>query len=173
MKIVIELATEQDLRPILELQKRAFSGQAKIYNDYALPSLTQTIEDLAVEFERMTFYKADVGGKLVASVRCWIRDLTLHVEKLIVEPAMQNRGIGKRMVRAIENRYSVQVDRYELATGHKSARNLHLYASLVYKEIERRTLKPGCELVVMAKSVNSCNWNDQASFSFSKKCLFP
>ena len=33
---------------------------------------------------------ADVGGKLVASVRCWIQDRTLHVEKLIVEPAMQN-----------------------------------------------------------------------------------
>lgn len=162
MKIVLELATEQDLRPILELQKRAFIGQAQIYNDYALPSLTQTIVDIAAEFERMTFYKAEVEGKIVASVRCWIRDRTLHVEKLIVEPAMQYRGLGKRMMRAIENLYSTQVDRYELATGHKSARNLHLYTSLGYKEIERKALKPGCELVVMAKSVNSCNWNNQA-----------
>ena len=59
MKIVLEPATEQDLMPILELQKRAFSGRAQIYNDYALPSLTQTIEDISAEFERTTFYKAD------------------------------------------------------------------------------------------------------------------
>ena len=64
MKIALELTTEKDLRPILELQKRAFSDQARIYNDYALPSSTQTIEDIAAEFERMTFYKADVEGNI-------------------------------------------------------------------------------------------------------------
>ncbi|MDD5759479.1 MAG: GNAT family N-acetyltransferase [Desulfobulbaceae bacterium] len=154
MAITLERASEYDLESILELQKRAFYGQALIYDDHTLPSLTQTIEDLVAEWGRMTFYKVAVDGKLVASVRCWIRDRTLYIEKLIVEPAMQNRGIGKRVMIEIEKRYSKVVDQYELATGHKSARNLHLYISLGYREIARRTLNLSCDLVVLTKPVS-------------------
>jgi len=37
MRIIIETATEHDLDQILELQKKAFYGQALIYNDFDLP----------------------------------------------------------------------------------------------------------------------------------------
>lgn len=54
MMIKLESATEQDLDQILALQKRAFHDQALIYNDFSLPPLTQTIEDLKNEFREKT-----------------------------------------------------------------------------------------------------------------------
>jgi len=150
----IEAATERDLYSILDLQKRAFYDQGLIYNDLSLPALTQTIDDIKNEFRLKTFYKAVLDRKIIGSIRCIIEDATLHIEKLIVEPDMQNRGIGTEIMREIENRYSDRVRRYELFTGHKSARNLHMYGKLGYKEIRREPLTDTCDLIVMEKIVD-------------------
>jgi ribosomal protein S18 acetylase RimI-like enzyme len=150
----LERASEQDLDHILELQRKAFHGQALIYNDFTLPSLTQTIVDLKKEFKNKIFYKVEENGKIVASVRCFMNHQTLYVEKLIVDPDFQNKGIGTAIMHEIENRYSAVVDRYELSTGHKSARNLHLYKKLGYKEIRQEPLNDNCNLIVLEKSVD-------------------
>lgn len=150
----LENATERDLDRILDLQKRAFYGQGLIYNDFNLPSLTQTIDDITNEFRLKTFYKVEFDGKLIGSIRCYIKDAVLYMEKLIVDPDMQNRGIGTEIMREIENRYSDRVRRYELSTGHKSVRNLHLYDKLGYKKIRREPLTDTCELIVMEKIVD-------------------
>jgi ribosomal protein S18 acetylase RimI-like enzyme len=148
----LEAATEADLEQILLLQKRAFSGQAKIYHDPNLPSLTQTLDDLRKEFNEKTFYKVVRNGTIIASIRCGIRDRALSIEKLFVDPDLQDRGIGTAIMGALESRYAGSVDRYVLSTGHKSARNLHLYGKLGYKETGRKRLNENCDLIVMEKS---------------------
>ena len=152
MAIHLEAVAEEDLDQILLLQKRAFSGQALIYNDFTLPSLTQTLDDLKKEFTSKTFYKVAQEGKIIASIRCCIQDRTLHIEKLMVDPDLQNRGIGTRIMHALEKRYAAVVDRYALSTGHKSARNLHLYRKLGYKEIRQEPLNDNCNLIAMEKN---------------------
>ena len=148
----LEAATEADLEKILLLQKRAFSGQAVIYQDPNLPSLTQTLDDLRKEFNEKAFYKVVRNGTIIASIRCGIRDRALSIEKLFVDPDHQDRGIGTEIMGALESRYAGSVDRYVLSTGHKSARNLHLYGKLGYKETGRKRLNENCDLIVMEKS---------------------
>ncbi len=148
----LEAAGEKDLGQILELQKKAFHGQALIYCDFNLPSLTQTLDDLKKEFTLKTIYKVELEGKIIASIRCFIKDRILYIEKLIVDPDLQNRGIGSSVMQNIENKYAASVDRYELSTGHKSARNLHLYKKLGYKEIRREPLNDNCILIVLEKN---------------------
>ena len=123
-------ATTDDLEVILQLQKEAFSGQAVIYHDFSLPSLTETLDDLKGEFRRKTIYKVEMGGRIIGSVRCSVKDATLVIGKLIVDPDLQNRGIGTHIMREIEKWYASTARRVELSTGHKSARNLHLYRKL-------------------------------------------
>ncbi|OGW33574.1 MAG: hypothetical protein A2X58_07470 [Nitrospirae bacterium GWC2_56_14] len=148
----LEAAAEKDLDQILQLQKKAFHGQALIYNDFSLPSLIQTQDDLKREFASKDIYKMVLDGKIVASIRCFVKDRTLYIEKLIVDPDLQNKGIGSRVMREIECRYAASVDRYELSTGHKSERNLHLYKKLGYKEIRQELLNDNCSLIVMEKT---------------------
>jgi ribosomal protein S18 acetylase RimI-like enzyme len=152
MALQLEAATEEDLEQILRLQKRAFSGQALIYNDFNLPSLTQTPDNLKKEFTSKTIYKVTTDGKIIASIRCFVKDRALYIEKLMVDPDLQGRGIGTKIMHDIENRYAAVVNRYELSTGHKSARNLHLYKKLGYKEIRQEPLNDNCNLIVMEKS---------------------
>jgi ribosomal protein S18 acetylase RimI-like enzyme len=148
----IEVATKQDLEQILQLQKRAFHGQALIYNDFSLPPLTQTIDDLREEFKQKAIYKLEQDRKIIASIRCYIKDDILYIEKLIVEPDFQNRGIGTKIMTEIEKRYSSSVNRYSLFTGDKSARNIHLYKKLGYKEIRQAPTKRDFKLIFMEKN---------------------
>jgi len=150
----IKPASAKDLDHILDLQRKAFHGQALIYNDPTLPSLMQTVADLKKEFKDKTFYIAEVNGKIVASVRCFINNQTLYIEKLIVDPAFQNKGLGTAIMHELEKRYAAVVERYELSTGHKSARNLHLYAKLGYEKIRQESLNDNCDLIVLEKSVD-------------------
>jgi ribosomal protein S18 acetylase RimI-like enzyme len=148
----LEAAAEQDLDQILQLQKKAFYGQALIYNDFNLPPLLQTIEDLKEEFRLKAIYKVEQAGKIIASIRCYIKDNTLYLEKLIVDPDFQNRGIGTKIMTEIEKRYSSSVNRYALFTGHKSVRNLHLYKKLGYQERRQKIIRDDLKLIYMEKN---------------------
>jgi ribosomal protein S18 acetylase RimI-like enzyme len=147
----LDVATEKDLDQILELQKRAFHGQALIYNDFSLPALTQTLDDIKEEFRSKTIYKVVLEGKIIASIRCLVKERTLFIEKLIVDPVLQSQGIGSWVMQEIENSNAASVDRYALSTGHKSLRNLHLYKKLGYRKIRREPLNGNVDLIVLQK----------------------
>ena len=148
----IEAATEQDLDQILLLQKKAFYGQALIYHDFSLPPLTQTIDDLKKEFRQKAIYKVEQDDKIIASIRCYIEDNVLCIEKLIVDPDSQSKGIGTSIMLEIEDKYSHVVNRYALFTGDKSARNIHLYKKLGYKEIRQEPTGRDFKLIYMEKN---------------------
>lgn len=148
--MLIEPANVEDLEEILSLQKLAYSGEAAIYNDYTIPPLTQTLDETRVEFENQFFLKASVNGRIIGSVRAYMQQETCFIGKLIVHPDFQNRGIGTRLMKEIEQRFR-QASRYELFTGYKSERNLHLYQKLGYKEFRRESITDKVTLVFLEK----------------------
>lgn len=148
----LEFAAEEDLEQILQLQKKSFYGQALIYNDFELPSLTQTIDDLKAEFKLKMIFKLERDHRIIASIRCYIENNNLFIEKLIVDPDFQNRGIGTSVIREIEKRYSRVVNKFALYTGDKSSRNLHIYKKLGYREIRREPTSHNFQLICMEKA---------------------
>jgi ribosomal protein S18 acetylase RimI-like enzyme len=148
----IELAEEQDLSKILELQKRAFYSQALVYNDFKLAPLTQTQDEINEEFLCKPIYKVEKDGKIIASVRCTIDNDVLYVERLIVDPDYQNQGIGANILKELENAYSNTVKRFKLFTGNKSEKSLHLYKKLGYREIKTEWLSEDYALVYLEKA---------------------
>jgi hypothetical protein len=67
--IAISHAEPKDARAILDLQKLAYQSEARLYNDWSLPPLTQSLESLLDEFGNSTILKAIVAGQIVGSVR--------------------------------------------------------------------------------------------------------
>jgi GNAT superfamily N-acetyltransferase len=128
----IKIACLQDAPAILDLQKLAYQSEAAIYNNYAIPPLTQTLEELTVDFEKQVVLKAVIDGKIIGSVRGYLKDGICCIGRVIVHPEFQNQGLGSRLMGAIENRFS-QAKGYELFTGEKSARNLYFYQKLGYQ----------------------------------------
>lgn len=150
LSIDINTASEADSAEILEVQKQAFYRQGILYNDFELPPLTQTLEELILDFEEYVFLKALYEGKIVGSVRGRVEGDACFISRMMVLPDYQNRGIGKKLMIAIEEKFG-GVRRYELYTGHKSEKNLALYEKLGYREFKRKPQSATVMLVCMEK----------------------
>ena len=129
--MMIERALLEDAAEILDLQKLAYLSEAAIYNDYSIPPLTQTLDQIQTDFEKQIVLRASVEGRIVGSVRGFMEQGTCHIGRLIVHPDFQGRGIGARLIKEIEGCFE-KAGRYELFTGHLSERNLRLYRKLGY-----------------------------------------
>ena len=127
-----ERATVDDAEGILSLQKIAYQSEAEIYDDFTIPPLTQTLEGIKKDFENQFFLKAIIDGKIIGSVRAFVKEGTCYVGRLIVHPDFQNRGIGTHLMNRIEKDFK-EAKRFEIFTGHKSERNLYLYQKLGYQ----------------------------------------
>jgi len=137
--VTIAPATEKDLEAILALQKLAYQSEAQRYDDFDLPPLRQTLDEIQADFARMAFFKATAGERIVGSVRGYAKDGTCYIGRLIVHPDVQNRGIGARLMQTLEQHFST-AQRFELFTGHKSEPALHLYRKLGYREFKRQAM---------------------------------
>ena len=124
--VTISAASTEDAEAILVLQKLAYQSEAKLYNDWSLPPLTQSIESLLEEFTNSIVLKATLGDRLVGSVRGRQNGDTCLIGRLIVDPELQGQGIGSQLLRNIEARFN-EVSRFELFTGSKSEANIRLY----------------------------------------------
>jgi ribosomal protein S18 acetylase RimI-like enzyme len=148
---VVCVAVLADAPAILALQRLAYQSEARLYNDWNIPPLTQTLEQLQEEFRASTVLKAVVGAALLGSVRARIADGTVHIGRLVVEPAAQRQGIGSALLRAVESVFP-SAKRYELFTGSLSEGNIRLYRSHGYVVTHHHVVSSGVTLVFMSKS---------------------
>jgi ribosomal protein S18 acetylase RimI-like enzyme len=151
MQVIIEPALRSDAEAILALQKLAYQSEAALYNDYDIPPLRQTLEEIEAELTDHVFLKAVASGELVGSVRARQVGEACQVGRLIVDPAHQGRGIGRLLMRAVEERFE-EVRWFELFTGHRSERNLRLYHGLGYLDIREERVSPELTLVFLRKA---------------------
>ena len=131
----VERATVDDAEEILSLQKLAYQSEAEIYDDFTIPPLTQTLEGIKKDFENQMFLKAVENGRIIGSVRAFVKEGTCYVGRLIVHPNFQNQGIGAQLMGRIEEIFK-EAPRFEIFTGHRSERNLHLYEKLGYQRFK-------------------------------------
>jgi GNAT superfamily N-acetyltransferase len=140
-------ADKSDAPEILALQKIAYQSEAELYGDNSLPAMYQTLRELEEDFERIPdrvaalasgqppvgesrppaerifFLKAVVNGKIIGSVRGYAIGDTAHLRRMIVHPYFRGRGIGRRLLKEIENAFP-EVTHFEAKTGHQSKQNL-------------------------------------------------
>jgi ribosomal protein S18 acetylase RimI-like enzyme len=138
--IRIQDAEPADAREILELQKLAFQSEAEFYNDYTLPPLTQTLEGMREDYTSQIVLKAVLDGRIVGSARGYVKDGTGYINRVIVHPESQNRGMGALIMKAMEERLA-GARRFELFTGSQRTRSLHFYGKLgytIYKTVPGR-----------------------------------
>jgi ribosomal protein S18 acetylase RimI-like enzyme len=151
VKMIIKKAEFSDMKEILLLQKRAYESEAELYNDFNIPPLTQTLNEIEEELKNKVFLKAIENKKIIGSVRSLIiYPKTCYIGRLNVHPDFQNQGIGTKLMRAIENIFK-ECERFELITGHKSYRNIKLYEKLGYTIFKTEKLTENLNLVYLEK----------------------
>jgi tRNA (guanine37-N1)-methyltransferase len=144
-------ATAADAGEIHVLQLAAFLSEARLYDDYTIPPLTDDPAATAARLERGTVLKAVAGTRIVGSVQLLVDDTVGQIERLIVAPDWQGRGLGTRLLRAAEQVAPAEVTSYTLNTGAQSDRNLALYRKAGYRELSREPQTPKVDLVRLGK----------------------
>lgn len=143
-------ASVEDAAQILNLQRLAYQSEAELYQDYGIAPLTQTLEELKEEFNNSVFLKLIDGKNIIGSVRARSDDDTCFIGRLIVHPKWQRKGIGTKLMQAIET-YFANVQRYELFTGIKSEGNIRLYQRLGYRPFQEIAINQSVSLVYLEK----------------------
>jgi len=131
--IVIKYSTLTDAEEILRLQKSAFFEQGLLYNNFNLPPLLETIDDIQNAFSNNSIFKAELNNVIAGSVRAAVTDRTCYISRLVVDPEQQNRGIGKMLMAHVESIFQNQAERFELFTGQKSEKNITFYRKSGYE----------------------------------------
>ena len=128
-EITISPASLDDAETILALQKLAYQSEARFYDDWSLPPLTQDLASLREEFGSSVVLKATVAtDRLIGSVRARVDYVsgTAAIGRLIVHPKFQRRGIGSELLEAVEAACP-GVAKFELFTGSRSEATIRLY----------------------------------------------
>jgi predicted N-acetyltransferase YhbS len=147
----IRHATDADAEQIARLTRRAFATQCELYDDWALPPMSDTGQTVKGAIRAGVVLIAEEDGALLGSVRGELRDGACQVGRLVVEPSLQGRGIGRLLAKAIESEFP-DARRFEIFTGHRSEGPLHLYESLGYVRDRTEQVHDGLWLVFLGKS---------------------
>ena len=145
-----------DAGEVLTLQRAAFVQEAQIYGTPQLPPLTQTLEELEAELVENLGCVAVDGTRIVGAVRARRDGELLLVGRLTIAPDQQGRGIGTRLLAAVEERgAALGATEAELFTGSLSEANLRLYLREGYVETQRVPGDDGIEQVFLRKPLRA------------------
>ena len=151
----IRLAQVEDAAAILALQKLAYQNTARLYDGPVISPMTQTLENLAADFERTIFLKMQTPQQqIVGSVRGFQVGSTVFVERLIVDPSYQRRGIASALVQQFEAHFT-DAQRFELYAGEKNEQAVRLCQKLGYRELKRERMNNRRTHIFMEKLVGA------------------
>ncbi|MEU1762816.1 GNAT family N-acetyltransferase [Micromonospora sp. NPDC005223] len=154
--VTIAPAGIADAGEILTVQRAAYLVEAQRYRDVFLPPLTETLDEVRAALTGPdVVLTARRGTRLVGSVRARVDGDTAHVGRLSVAPDQQGRGVGGRLLDAVEQACAYRVARFALFTGADSATNLSLYAGRGYRVVSYRPDENGNRLAVLEKTLSS------------------
>ncbi|WP_308775901.1 GNAT family N-acetyltransferase [uncultured Bilophila sp.] len=146
----ITTASESDCEAILALQRLAYQSEARLLNNFAIPPLTQTLEQVQEECRTGIFLKAvDEKGRIVGSVRGAMEGDTLLIGKLMVHPGQQGHGLGTRLLKEMEK--ACPLPRMELFTSDKSLNNVRFYERNGYTPCGKKAVSPDLTFIYPEK----------------------
>jgi tRNA (guanine37-N1)-methyltransferase len=141
--VEVRLAQPADARELFVLQRASWVSEQHDNPGLRIPALHETYDELLDWLARDHVLVARAGGRLVGAVRGSLADdgTTWHVGRLMVAPDLGGRGLGRRLLAAVEAAAPAGVAAYELFTGAGSARNQRIYKKAGYRHAGE--LEPG------------------------------
>lgn len=145
----IFLATEEDLKELLEIQHLSFMSEAQNMNNYDIQPIKETLDELRVRFNKSTIFKLVSDGKIIGSIAGTLNGDTCHIGKLFVHPDYRGNGYSNDLISYLFNYFS-DVQFFEVYTSAESELNLYFYNKHGFKEIKRDYID-GSEFVYFKK----------------------
>ena len=133
-EVEIRLAQPSDLGEILTLQRACWTQEAVANDTLDIPALTETADDVREWMTGWTVFVAVSGGRVVGGARGRLtRSGAWDIGRLMVAPDLQGRGLGRRLLEAIEKAAPEEARVFRLFTGARSWDNQRMYKKAGYR----------------------------------------
>lgn len=139
--VTVRPAVLGDAGELYTLQRACWLSELQDNPGVEIPALGETFADVADWIVEPTVLTAHSGGRLVGAVRGRLRGAIWEIGRLMVAPDLQGRGLGRDLLRLIEEAAPASATGYELFTGAGSVRNLRSYRRAGYRP--RGEIEPG------------------------------
>ena len=150
MEITIRHATSEDIIKLLEIQKIAFTVQAKLYDAYDIPPMIETAEEINLSSTDLIVLVALIDGEIAGSIRVVFKGNDAEIKRLSVAEKFQKKGIGTKLLKEAEM-YCENLRRIWLFTGGQSKSNIDLYKKLGFVPFKEEHWKDNFTLIYMEK----------------------
>ena len=147
---LIVAAQLEDAPALLALQRIAFEPEARACQEWDIPPLQETLEGVLEHIRMASVLKAVDGDRLLGAIRGIVSGDTCLIRVLAVAPEAQGRGLGARLLRAIEDAHP-QVARFELTTNLIMPGNVRFYLRHGYEMVEQLQHSAAIRLAFMRK----------------------
>lgn len=155
--VEVRIAIPEDSAAIAEVLAEAFGTYREQYTDEAFAIVTPSAVEITRRFDDGPQWIATIGVRVVGTVSVTVGEGDLYVRSMAVAPSAQGRGIGHKLLDAIdEYAAGTDFDRIFLYTTYFSAGAKELYEKHGYAWVCDTTADewygvPGLE---MEKAIN-------------------
>lgn len=152
MTVHIGPLTPEHAGEALTVQWAAYVTEAQRYDAPHIPPLRETVAELRADLESgVLAFGAWLGPRLAGCVRGRVDGARMEVARFAVAPDLQGRGIGSRLLSAVESAAPPPVRTLWLVTGAASEPNLRLYRRAGYEVVADKVDDAGVTLAIMEK----------------------
>ncbi|EFV36234.1 acetyltransferase [Gemella morbillorum M424] len=154
MKIVLEKATESDMKEIWKMQVEAFKSLLEKYQDYDMSPATESYENLLNKFKQpwTKYFFIVRNGEKIGVVRVIDKEdgSRKRISPIWIMPLHRNQGLAQLAIKELERLYGSSY--WELDTILQEQCNIYLYEKLGYKRIDKiEHIKEGMDIVFFQK----------------------
>ena len=130
--ISVREARESDLEALLTAQKAAFMRYTDFLQPEQLPPLNESIDQVRTDLRLKTILVSENGSGIAGSIRYSVKAGVCIIERLSVIPKQQGKGVGRALVKAVEERAEGKAHKIYLETGLLAHNLLLFYTKLGY-----------------------------------------
>lgn len=154
MKIVLEKATESDMKEIWKMQVEAFKSLLEKYQDYDMSPATESYENVLNKYKQpwTSYYFIIRNNEKVGAVRVIDKKdgSRKRIAPIWIMPSYRNKGLAQLAIKELERLYGSS--HWELDTILQEKGNIYLYEKLGYKRIDKiGHIKDGMDIVFFQK----------------------
>lgn len=129
----LRLANPADAGEIMTLQRACWVQEQQANPGVEIPPLHEALADVQRWMTEWTVLVLRRGGRLIGAARGRAHGEVWDVGRLMIAPDLQGQGLGRFLLRAIEEIAPAEVTSYELFTGAGSVDNIRMYKKAGYR----------------------------------------
>ncbi|MFZ7943272.1 MULTISPECIES: GNAT family N-acetyltransferase [Bacillaceae] len=153
MKLNIARTKMSEAEALLTIQREAFQSDLKKYKDYDSSPAAEPLDFFKYKLNQSLHYTIFLNGKISGGI-CIVKITDTHYRlfRLFLSPAIQNRGLGSKILTQLEKKFP-QVKEWSLDTPKDNARTRHFYEKFGYKKTKEFKVNDRLTLIEYEKKI--------------------